>query len=103
MIVGDFNAHNPVWESDKVTHKDKVVKDVLSNLNLCIPNDGSNTYFLHPGYSYYYSIDLTKEDSSLLLYFHLTIRGELRGSDYFPIIVEGNDPLKNDCTENWKL
>ena len=48
MIVGDFNAHNPVWESDKVTDKDKVVKDVLSNLNLCILKDGSNTY-LHPG------------------------------------------------------
>ena len=36
MSVGDFNAHNPVWESDKVTDRDKVVKDVLSNLNLCI-------------------------------------------------------------------
>ena len=45
MIVGDFNAHNPVWESDKVTHKDKVVKDVLSNLNLSILNDGSNTWY----------------------------------------------------------
>ena len=25
------------------------------------------------------------------------------GSDHFPIIVEGSDPLKADCTENWKL
>ena len=24
-------------------------------------------------------------------------------SDHFPIIVEGNDPVKIDCIENWKL
>ena len=102
MIVGDFNAHNPLWGSDKITDKGKVVKDVLSNLNFCILNDGSNTY-LHPGNGSYSSIDLTIEDPSLLLDLHWTVHDDLCGSDHFPIIVEGSDPLKPDCTENWKL
>ena len=25
------------------------------------------------------------------------------GSHHFPVIAEGNDPLKTDFTENWKL
>ena len=44
MIMGDFNAHNPLWGSDKVTDKGKIIEDVPSNLNLCILNDGSNTF-----------------------------------------------------------
>ena len=56
MIMGDFHAHNTLCGSDKVTDKGKVVEDVLSNLNLCILNDGSNTY-LHPGIGSYFSKD----------------------------------------------
>ena len=48
MIVGDFNAHNPLSGSDKVTDNGKVVEDVLSNLNLCNVNDGSSTYLHSP-------------------------------------------------------
>ena len=46
MIMGDFNAHNPLWGSDNVTDKGKIVEDALSNLNLYILNDGSNTYYI---------------------------------------------------------
>ena len=66
LIVGDSNANSSLWGSDKVTDKGKVVEDVLSNLNLCILNDGSNTY-LHPGNGSYSSIDLTILDISLIL------------------------------------
>ena len=86
---------NPLWGSDKVTDKGKVVEDVLSNLNLCILNDGSNTY-LHPGNGSSSSIDLTIVDPSLLLDIHRTVHDYLCGSDHFSIIVEGSDPLKTD-------
>ena len=69
MIMGDFNAHNPLWGSDNVTDKGKIVENALSNLNLCILNDGSNTY-LHPGNGSYSFIDLTIIDPSLLLDLH---------------------------------
>ena len=90
MIMGDFNAHNPLLGSVKVTDKGKIVGDILSNLNLCILNDGSNTY-VHPGNCTYSSIDLTLVDPSLPLDLHWTVHDDLCGSD----------PLKTDCTENW--
>ena len=46
MIMGDFNAHNPLWGSDLVTNKGKTVEDALSNHTLCTLNDDSNTYFI---------------------------------------------------------
>ena len=77
MIMGDFNAHNPLWGSDKVTDKTKIVEDVLSNLNLnlCILNDGSNTN-LHPGNGSYSSTDLTIVDPSLLLDLHWSVHDD---------------------------
>ena len=71
MIEGDFNAHNPLWGSDKVIDKGKIVKDILSKFNLCILNDGSNTY-LQTGNGSFSSIDLTIVDPSLLLDLHRT-------------------------------
>ena len=103
MIVGDFNAHHPLWGSNKVIEKAKLSKmHVLSNLNLCILNDGSNTY-LHPGNGSYSSIDLTIVDP-LLLDFHWTVHCDLCGSYHCPIIVKGWDPLKMIVQKLiWKL
>ena len=42
--MGDLNAHNPQWASDKITDKGRKIEDVILHLNLCILNDGSNTY-----------------------------------------------------------
>ena len=69
MIVGDFNALNRLWGNDKVTNKGKIVKDILSNLNLCILNNRLNLY-LHPGNGSHSCIDLTIVDPSLLLDLH---------------------------------
>ena len=92
MIMGDFNAHNPLWGSDNVTDIGKIVEDALSNLNLCILNDGSNTY-LHPGNGSYSFIDLTIIDPSLLLDLHWSVHDDLCGSDHFPVIVEFENQL----------
>jgi hypothetical protein len=43
IIMGDFNGHNPLWGSDKLTDKGKKLEDFANQNNLCILNDGSNT------------------------------------------------------------
>jgi hypothetical protein len=55
--MGDFNAHNPLWGSDKMSDKGKKLEDAISRHNLCILKDGSRTY-LHPGNGSYSSIDI---------------------------------------------
>ena len=85
MIMGDFNAHNPLLGSDKVTNKDKTVEDALSNHTLCNLNYGSNTY-LHSSNGSYSSIDLTIVDPSLLIDLHWSVHDDLCGSYHFPVI-----------------
>ena len=59
--------------------------------------------YIFTGNDAYSFIDLTLIDPSLLLDLHWTVHDDLCESDHFPIIVEGNGPLKTDCTENLKL
>ena len=75
IIVDDFNAHNPLLGGDKVIGKGKIVEDVISYHNLCILNDGSNTYS-HPGNDFYFSIDLTIIEPSLLLDLHWAVHDD---------------------------
>jgi hypothetical protein len=81
--MGDFNAHNPLWGSDKTSNKGKKLEDAISCHNLCILNDGSKTY-LHPGNGSYSSIDVSIVDPSLLLDLNWTVHDDLCGSDHFP-------------------
>ena len=46
MMLGDFNSHNPLWGSDHITPKGRVIENVISQNDLCLFNNGSNT-FLH--------------------------------------------------------
>jgi hypothetical protein len=48
IITGEFNGHNLLWGSDKLTDKGKKLEYFANQINLCILNDGSNTYH-HPG------------------------------------------------------
>ena len=84
-----------------ITDKGKLVENVLSNLNLCILNDGSNIY-LRAMVLFLYWLNTNRPFFTLKFTLDCTWR-QMCESDHFPIIVEENDPLKTDCTENLKL
>jgi len=44
LIVGDFNAHNPIWGSDRVNLRGKLIEDFTVKHSACILNDGRGTY-----------------------------------------------------------
>ena len=71
--------------------------DVLSNLYLCILNDGSNTY-LHPGNDSYSSTDLTIVDPSLFLDLQWSVHDNFCGCDHYPIILEDRSFENRLCT-----
>ena len=102
IIMGDFNAHNPLWGSNKITPKGKTVEDFLSKEGLCYFNDGSNTY-LHPGNGSYSAIDLTVTDPSLLPDFSWRVHGDVCGSDHFPIILEHLSSNSLERVPRWKF
>ncbi|VDI24363.1 Hypothetical predicted protein [Mytilus galloprovincialis] len=87
ILMGDFNAHNPLWGSKTHNAKGKIIEDFVSQEGLCIFNDGSNTY-LHPGNGSYSSIDITICDPSRLLDYSWRVHDDLCGSDHFHIVLE---------------
>lgn len=44
MIVGDFNAHHPLWGSNKTDKRGKDLEEIILDLNLAILNDGAPTF-----------------------------------------------------------
>ena len=60
LLLGDFNAHNPLWGGDILDSEGKVIEDVINNNNVVLLNDGTMIY--HTLYFNSYSaIDLSNE------------------------------------------
>jgi hypothetical protein len=102
IIMGDFNSHNPLWGSDKLTDKGKKLEHFANQNNLCILYDGSNTY-LHPGNGSYTSIDITLTDPTLASDLSWTVHDDLCDSDNFPILIEDIIPSNNNQNQIWNL
>lgn len=47
ILLGDFNAHNPMWGSKDTNAMGKAVEDFVEDLDLCVFNNKSSTY-IHP-------------------------------------------------------
>ena len=65
LIMGDFNAHSPVWGGDKLDARGRMIEQFVSNNNLCILNNKSCTY-IHPASGSQTAIDLTIWDPQLV-------------------------------------
>ena len=94
MIVGDLNAHNPLWGSDNQTPKGKVMETFISQHDLCLYNDGTNT-FLHSGNGSYSTIDLSFASPILFYRFSWDVHDDCCGSDHFPIILTAAEDDNN--------
>ena len=102
MILGDFNAHNPLWGSDHQTPKGKVIETFISQNDVCLFNDGSHT-FLDSGNGTYSAIDLSFSSPTLFDRFSWEVHDNCCGSDHFPLILTataGDDQLKH---QRWKF
>ena len=102
MILGDFNSHNPLWGSDHLSPKGRVIETFISQNDLCLYNDGSST-FIHSGNGTYSAIDLSFASPTLFDRFSWDVHDDCSGSDHFPIIlraVENDDHIK---PRRWKF
>lgn len=78
------------------------MEDFANQNNLCILNDGSNTY-LHPENGSYTSIGISLTDPTLAYDLSWTVHDDLCGSDHFPIVIEDVIPSNDKQNQNWKL
>merc|ERR1712074_161359 len=82
ILLGDFNAHSPLWGDETLNSRGKIIEDFIAQTNLCIFNDQSPTY-VNPGTLKITSVDLifASEPS-------WTTLDDLHHSDHFPITIQ---------------
>ena len=47
VLVGDLNAHSPLWGDVRQDSRGKMVEKLLNDYNLCLLNTGEPTYRHH--------------------------------------------------------
>ena len=102
IILGDFNGHSPLWGSDDQNERGDVIEDFINKNNLCIYNNGTNTFF-HSGHRTYSAIDLTISDPDLFLDYEWKVLEDTHGSDHFPILLRSLETNPNSYPTRWKF
>ena len=102
MLLGDFNAHNPLWGSDNLTPKGRVIETFTTQNDLCLFNDGSYT-FLHSGNGSYSAIDLSFSSPDIFDRFSWEVHEDCCGSDHFPIVLRTLEDDNHIKPQRWKF
>lgn len=91
LILGDFNAHSPLWGNQTQDTRGKVVEDFLFQTNTCILNDSTPTYLI-PSSLKTTSVDLTLCSPDLASELNWAVLDDTHGSDHFPIKIQAETP-----------
>ena len=85
-MCGDFNAHNTLWGGMQCDKRGKVIEDIIEKNNLCVLNDGSQTFIRGCSYSSVLDLTICSHDTFSDMVWHIDV--ETHGSDHLPILVQ---------------
>ncbi len=109
IILGDFNAHSPLWGDARQDHRGLAIEKSITNNNLILLNSGTKT-FLSSSYQTFSAIDLSLASPSLFFTFEWQVHDDLCGSDHFPILLkaiqktpENSNSIFNLKKADWPL
>ncbi|XP_044748699.1 uncharacterized protein LOC123309578 [Coccinella septempunctata] len=102
IIVGDFNAHNKMWGSEKTFGKGKIIESLLNNSSICLLNTGSNTHF-NPSTGSFSAIDLSLCDPNLTYRLSWCPFDNLFGSDHYPILITDKNDSQSRKIIKWNI
>lgn len=86
LIVGDFNAHNPLWGSKSIDHRGKIIEEIIDDNEISLLNENQPT-FLSNSYGTFSNIDLAFSSTNLGLSFEWNVSENSYTSDHFPVIL----------------
>lgn len=116
LIIGDFNAHNPIWGSQHTCTRGQAIEKIIDDLKLFPLNTGSHTHF-NVATNNTSAIDLSLCNSKYLHRFDWNVLSEESASDHYPILISYADAtlqanvdediqptswkIRKATTENW--
>lgn len=105
VIVGDFNSHNPLWGSQRLDTRGRIIEDVLEQFDLVILNSGEGTYLNSRGLNFS-SADLTICSPNLAPTLIWRVLHDHLYSDHLPISIEilhRPNKVNLNTQERWNL
>ncbi|KAL5013851.1 hypothetical protein ScPMuIL_008121 [Solemya velum] len=96
VLCGDFNAHNPLWGSERLDAKGRVIDSLLERTDLVLLNDGEGTHINNNGLLSH--LDLSFVSYELATKCSWEVYQDSFGSDHFPIIITFFDSPTVDDT-----
>ena len=101
LLLGDFNAHNPLWGGDILVSEGKVIENIINDNNVVLLNDGTMTYH-NLYFNSYSAIDLSISSSDIALDFNWSVSEYVNGSDHFPIHLKFARNVPTETPPKWK-
>ena len=111
LIMGDFNAHHPLWDFN-ITDADaegEEIEQLLLNQNYCCLNEDDVHTYISKTHGSLSSIDLTLCSAHLVEYCEWNVLDDLYTSDHYPIVLtylhdfpQSSTPKFNFNKANWK-
>jgi len=87
VLMGDFNARNPLWGDSEINEKGRLIEDLLLDHDISILNNEKPTHY-HQQTNSYSIIDLCISSSDCALDFQHNVIEDLHDSDHFPTQLE---------------
>ena len=102
LIVGDFNAHNPLWHDQRTDPRGRMIEEFARYGDLAFLDQDSPTFYRLSDQITSH-IDLALIDSSCALDYDWMTDEQLHGSDHYPIFITPDRPAAQDVVERWNL
>ena len=102
MIVGDLNAHNPLWYDRNLDNRGEIIQNIIETENLLILNEDTPTFFRTHDQATS-NIDLALISRVCQGEFIWSALDDLNGSDHYPIVITAHHTPPPDLVEKWNL
>lgn len=86
VILGDFNAHHPMWGADRGDTPGNSIARIIENRGIRLLNDDLPT-LLHSSYGTFSTVDLAFASPAIAPICESSTLSDPRGNDHFPLSV----------------
>ena len=100
MILGDFNAHNTLWGSEKTDCRGRQIEAFVEQRNINIMNNGAPTRILYETET---AIDVSLCSPQIDADFHWAVLTSPGDSDHCPIVITHDEDIRQEATEHWNM
>ena len=101
MILGDFNAHHPLWfDTRNTTPRGRMIAEVIEETDLILldKNQYTNMWKVDKSFSH---VDLSLCSPDLASKFHWDVHDEPLSSDHFPVLLKADIPTNKGGCSRW--